>query len=69
MMPRNTSQVKIENRPHLQLQVVKGRLVWLFDGQNVFKDEVTKSLCGTEEDFKMNIFPDASPLQINFPQE
>ena len=69
MMPRNTSQVKIENRPHLQLQVVKGRLVWLFDGQNVFKDEVIKSLYGIEEDFKMNIFPDASPLQINFPQE
>lgn len=69
MMPRNTSQVKIENRPHLQLQVVKGRLVWLFDGQNVFKVNETKSLYGIEEDFKMNIFPDASPLQINFPQE
>ena len=67
MIPRNTSQVKIENQPHFQLQV--GGLVWPLDGQNVFKDKVTKSLCGIEEDFKMNIFPDASPLQINFPQE
>ena len=68
-MPRNTSQVKIENQPHFQLQVGKGRLVWPLDGQNVFKDKITKSLYGIEEDFKMNIFPDASPLQINFPQE
>ena len=52
MMPRNTSQVKIENQPHLQLQVGKGRLVWPLDGQNVFIDKVTKSLCGIEEDLK-----------------